>query len=239
MSKLWLLGLALALSGCGRYFAGPLHPLEKQAASMQVNDDGSVTYTQGRLEISLRAMTDAQLDRQFPSNADQGGESTNPFTYGTWKPLGDDWTPSRFTVFWLKVSNYAYPKVLIDPFTASIATTNNRRYKPLRLDELSEYYRAYVLGLAGNAWGRFKERTDILRRTLYPRDFLFSGQEKQGYIVFPPLDDDVKQVTVTLNDIVLRLDFSDEPLESIDLSYTFARDVVRGLHPPAELAGKN
>jgi hypothetical protein len=127
----------------------------------------------------------------------------------------------------------------LDPYNAVIATVNNRHYQALRLDELSEYYRAYALGLTGNAWGRFRARMDILRRTLYPRDILFSGQEKQGYIIFPPLDDDVVKLTVTLKGITLRFDYAGEPVETMDLNYVFARDVVRGRHPPAELAGGN
>ncbi|MEW6755435.1 MAG: hypothetical protein AB1505_31315 [Candidatus Latescibacterota bacterium] len=237
MSGLWALALAVLLTGCGRYFAGPLRPAEQQAASMRVNDDGSVVYTQGRLEITLAAMTDEQLNRQFASASGRGGRSTNPYTFGDWRPLGDTYTPPRFNVFRIKVSNYAYPKVRLDPYQASIATANNRRYKSLRLDELTEYYRAYALGLAGNAWTRFKDRTDILRRTLYPRDPLFSGQEKEGFIVFPPLDDDVKELAVTLSGIVLRFNYADEPIETVDLTYLFSRDVFRGMHPPPELAG--
>ena len=236
MSRLWLAGFALAL-GCGRYFSGPLHPVEEQAADMRIDDDGSVTYLRERLEISLQAMTDEQLNRQFAAHSTKGGESTNPYTYGDWKPLGETWTPQRFTVFRVKVSNYAYPKVQLDPYQATIATANNRHYKSLRLDELSEYYRAYALGLTGNAWERFKERTDILRRTLYPGEILFSGQEKEGYIVFPPLDDDVEELAVTLKGIVLRFNYANEPTETVDLTYSFVREVVRGMHPPAALAG--
>lgn len=236
----WIIGSALlCLVGCGRYFPGPLQPAAQQDVSMQVNDDGSVTYTQGRLDISLRAMTDDQLNRQFSGTSTGGGKSTNPYTYGNWKPLGENWTPARFTVFWLEMSNYAYPKVQLDPDKTTIVATNRRHYRALRIDELSEYYRAYALGLTGNSWSRFKERTDILRRTLYPNAPLFSGQDNEGYLVFPPLDDDVVQLTVTLKDIVLRFNYANEPVETLDLDYVFARDVVRGLHPPAEWAGGN
>lgn len=234
----WILGSALLLVlGCGRYFPGPLHPAPGQDAGMQINDDGSITHTRGRLEISLRAMTDDQLNRQFPGASSSGGESTNPYTFGNWTPLGEDWTPSRFTVFWLKTSNYAYPKVQLDPEKATIAAANGRHYRALRIDEFSEYFRAYAQGLAGIAWSRYKERTDILRRTLYSSAPLFSGQLSQGYIVFPPLDDDVKQITVTLRDIALRFSYAGEPVETVDLEFAFAREVVRGMHPPAQWAG--
>lgn len=236
MSKLFPL-LALALLGCGRYFPGPLTPATPQRAEMQVKDDGSVTYSRGRLEVTLRAVTDEQLNRQFSASTGQGEESTNPYTFGDWKPLGDTYTPARFTVFWLQVSNYAYPKVQTDPYKAVIATSNQRQYRALRIDELSEYYRAYALGLTGNRWSRYKERLDVLRNTLFARSPLFSGQDTEGYIVFPPLDDDVTQLTVTLKDIVLRFNYADEPLETLSLDFAFAREVLRGMDPPAQLTG--
>lgn len=238
MSRLLPL-LALVLLGCGRYFPGPLTPSTSQPAEMQVKDDGSIIYTQGRFVVTLRAVTDEQLNRQFSGASDQGGESTNPYTFGNWKPLGEDFTPARFTVFWLQVSNYAYPKVQIDPLKTEIATANQRQYRALRLDELSEYYRAYALGLTGNRWSQYKERLDVLRRTLFSRAPLFSGQDTQGYIVFPPLDDDVTQLTVTLKEIVLRFNYADEPLETVDLDFVFSREVVRGMHPPARLTSAN
>lgn len=238
MSRLLPL-LALALLGCGRYFPGPLTPLTSQTGEMQVKDDGSIIYTQGRFEVTLRAVTDEQLNRQFSGASDQGGESTNPYTFGNWKPLGESYTPSRFTVFWLKVSNYAYPKVQYDSYNTEILTGNQRQYRALRLDELSEYYRAYALGLTGNRWTRYKERLDVLRRTLFTRSPLFSGQDTQGYIVFPPLDDDVTRLTVTLKDIVLRFDYADQPLETLTLDFAFSREVVRGMHPPTQGTGTN
>jgi len=227
----------LLLCGCGRYFAGSLYPTAEQTAGMRVSDDGTVTYTRGRLTVSLRPMTDEQLNRQFPALSAAGARSTNPYTYGNWAPMGERWTPSRFTVLWLKVSNYEYPKVQLDPTRITIITTNRRRYRALRLDELSEYYRAYALGLAGNAWGRFQERVDVLRRTMYAGAAVFSGQEAEGFVVFPPLDDDVVQLTVTVPDVALRFNYLDEPVETADLQYVFAREVVRGMQPPLRASG--
>ncbi len=230
-----LLPLLLLLAGCGRYFAGPLIPVERQGAYTTVQDDGSVLYAHDRLEISLRPMTDEELNRQFASCSSRGPESTNPYTYGNWKPMGDRWTPQRFTVFRLRVSNYAYPKVLVDPCKAVLTSANGRRYRALCLRDLLEYYRSYALGQAGNAWARFEERKDILKKTLYPGDALFSGQASEGYIVFPPLDYDVKEVAVTLRDIVLRFDYQGRPIETMDLTFRFRRDVYKGYYPPPSL----
>jgi hypothetical protein len=45
------------------------------------------------------------------------------------------------------------------------------------------------------------------------------------------------RLTVTLPGIAVRFNYADEPIETIDLDYVFARNVVRGMHPPAELSG--
>lgn len=235
MRRLWIFGILLTLTACGRYFAGPLRPLDQQETGMSVNDDGSVTYTLERLEITLQPMTDAQLNRQFASVSEQGAESTNPYTFGNWKPLGEDWTPPRFTVFMLAVSNYQYPKVQIDPLKATITTANNRQYQAFSYAQLDEYYRAYWLGRSGRGRRLFESRTDLLRRTLFNKDMIFSGQEKKGYLVFPVLHDDVREIQVHLEDIVLRFNVADQPVETIDLTFSFNRDVFRGKHPPAEL----
>lgn len=233
MRRLWYISVfCMLIIGCGRYFAGPLRPLEDQGAYMTVRDDGSVLYALDRLEIMLRPLSDEQLNRQFAVHSSRGGHSTNPYTYGNWKPLGDTWTPSRFTVFWLKVKNYAYPKMQVAPYKAILTSTNRRRYRALRFSELSDYYQAFALGQAGNAWDRFEERRDLLKSTLYAGDVVFSGQEAEGYVVFPELDYDVKEISVTLRDIALGLDYENRPLDSMDLTFHFQRALYKGYHPP-------
>ena len=239
MRRLWLFAALLALNACGRYFAGPLRPLEQQAPEMRVNDDGSVTYTRDRLTITLQPMTDGQLNRQFASVSQQGAHSSNPYTFGNWHPTGDSWTPPRFAVFLVTVSNYQYPKVLIDGLQATITTTNNRRYQAMSYGQMDEYFQAYWLGRTGQGRAEYESRGDLLKRTLLGRQIIFSGQEKQGYVVFPVLNDDVKKLQVRLSGIVLRFDYADQPLEQIDLNYQFERDVFRGKQPPPELVEKH
>lgn len=205
---------------------------------MMVNDDGSVTYTLDRLAITLQPMTDAQLNRQFAGVSDLGGESTNPYTFGNWKRAGDQWTPPRFTVFLLTVSNYQYPKVLVDPLKASITTANNRRYEAFSFAQLEEYYRAYWLGRTGQGRDRFEDRTDLLRRTLYSNAMVFSGQEASGYLAFPALHDDVEKIQVHVEDIALRFNYAGQPVESVDITVSFEREVFRGYQPPPELVQK-
>jgi hypothetical protein len=236
-----LLLLWVLVAGCGRYFGGPIQPVPEteQEVHMVVQDDGSVTYVYERLEIGLRPMSDAELNRQFPAHSNDGAASTNPFTYGDWKPMGENWTPPKYTVFLLRVKNYAYPKILVDPGKAElISSTSRRSYAALYIEEILEYYYAHALGYAGNYYRRFQERKDLLRRTLYQADPLFSGQDEEGFVVFPRLDPDVKEFEVHLRDIALRFDYRGEPVENIDLTFRFQREVFKGYQPPASLTAE-
>ena len=235
MRRFWILGLLAALGGCGRYFAGPLRPTAQQASSVEVNDDGSVTYALNRLSISLQPMSDAQLNRQFASISTQGATSTNPYTFGNWKPRGERLTPPRFAVFRLKVSNYEYPKVLIDPLKITLTTANQRRYQAFSFAQLYEYHQAYWQGRTGQGREQFKDRTELLRRTLYKGDMVFSGQESEGYVVFPLLPDDVKALQVHIAGIAVRFNYTDQPSETADISFSFEREVTHGMQPPSEL----
>ena len=129
MRALWMLTALLSLSACGRYFPTALQPASEQAEAMEINDDGSVTFRLGRLAVSVKPMTDAELNRQFLSESTGGADALNPYTFGDWAVAGDDWTPPRFTVFRVQVSNYEFPKVQLDPLEMSVTTANNRTYR--------------------------------------------------------------------------------------------------------------
>ena len=230
----WIAIAVLALFvACGRYFPGAIRPVpeDQQGAYMAVKDDGTVLYKYERLEISLRPLSDEELNRTFASQSRAGAESTNPYTYGDWTPMGEDSTPQRFTVFLLKVKNYMYPKMRVDPYKAELVSENERSYVALTLAELSEYYRSHAQGQAGNLYEVFRERKDILKQTLYSGDNLFTGQDSEGYLVFPALHSDVTRFSVALRDIALRLDYQDKPIETLDLTFRFRRDVYKGYHP--------
>ncbi|MBT4501497.1 MAG: hypothetical protein HOC74_27460 [Gemmatimonadetes bacterium] len=235
MRGLSILVMLLTLSSCGRYFHTPLRPSDDQTESMTINDDGSITYNLDRLSIDLKPMTDAELNRFTTVNSDL---SLNPYTFGDWAAPGDDWTPARFTVFRLKVNNYQYPKVKIDPLKARITTSNNRQYRPLSFAQLYDYYRAHWQGRTGQGRKAFQNRTDVLKRTLYSDAMIFSGREEQGFLVFPVLHDDVGKIEVHIEDIVLRFDFADVSVEEIDLSFSFQREIHQG-YTPAPAARHN
>ena len=133
----------------------------------------------------------------------------------------------RFTVFRLSVKNYTYPKVLVDPMKIRLVAQNRRKYRPLSLSDIKEHYYPFAMGYAGNAYSRFEYRKDILQRTLYSGDSIFSGQSHEGYVVVPGLHNDVRQITVYLDDIVLRYDTFDRPVETLDIAFQFHRDVFR------------
>jgi hypothetical protein len=222
--------LLTVTSSCGyRYYTGLLKPAAdvEQGVEMKVADDGTVTWVHERLEIGLRPMTDEELNRAFVTYSGAGGESTNPYTFADWKDPVTGKPPSRFTVFLLKVKNYTYPKIKVDPLKASILASNGRTYVPLSLDEMKEYYQPYVRAYAGNLYSQFEERKDILIKTLYVGNMIFSGQETEGYVVFPVLHHDIREITVYLKEVALRYDFRGEPVESVDLAYRFRRDTGR------------
>lgn len=216
--------------GCGyRYYATPIRPAPEadQTAGMKVSDDGTVTFTKERLEIAVRPLSDEELNRQFSAYSTGGTASTNPYTYGDWKDPETGTAPNRFTVFLLKVSNYAYPKVRIDPLKATLVAENGRQYHTMSPLEFDEYYRPYATANAGNEYAQHEDRKDIFRTTRYQGGVIFSGQDAQGFLLFPQLHSDVQRLRLRLEDVALRFDFRGEPVETADLEYVFQREVGR------------
>lgn len=237
----------LWLGGCGyqfgyRHFAGPILPIAEQGTSLTVSDDRSITFIQDRLEISLRPLTPDMLNRHFPVQSTRregfyqppAAAAVNPYTYGDWIPPGEDSAPGRFVVFQLRVKNYAFPKVRINPAQIHLSAANGRRYPALSLSALVEYYWPYAVAYTGKSYQYFQERRDILRRTLFRDEMIFSGQEMDGYVVFPVLDLDVEEFAIWVEDVALRFDYRDEPVETIDVTYRFQRQVYLARQPRAE-----
>ncbi len=223
------LGLSLLTWACAyRYQAGPLTPATEQRAGMLVADDGTVTYVYERFEVSLRPMADEELNREFAPYSRSGRHSLNPYTYGNWSPRAENHPLPRFTVFRLSVKNYTYPKVQLRPNEMCISSQNGRILFPLTFEFLKEYYAPYNVGWMGVGTKEYKERTDLLKRTLFPEhEFIFSGQERMGYVVFSSLPDDVVEIQALVNDLAVRFDAWDKPVETIDLNYRFGREVTR------------
>ena len=59
---------------------------------------------------------------------------------------------------------------------------------------------------------------------------IFSGNEEQGFVVFPTLHDDVSDIRVQIKDIALRFDYANAPIETLDLHF-FTGTFCRAKHP--------
>jgi hypothetical protein len=46
-----------------------------------------------------------------------------------------------------------------------------------------------------------------------------------GYVIFPKIHDDVEEVIVEIPELGVRYDFRSEPVETIDLSFRFKRNI--------------
>ena len=105
-------------TGCGHYLIpGHFQPKEvneQQAAgkgsSLKVLDDGTVTFVQNRLEVSVRPMTDEEINRQYPAQSSNAHGPTdelpsNPFTYGNWIDARTGNSPQRLSIFKINIKN--------------------------------------------------------------------------------------------------------------------------------------
>ena len=239
--KISILAATALLLGCGHYLIpGRFQPLEVaqqqtdiQGSSMKILDDGTVTFVQNRLEVSVRPMTDEEINRQFPAestNASGPADElpSNPFTYGNWIDPRTGKAPQRLSIFKITVKNYEYPKVKFDPLMVTVESANGRIYYPWGGYDIEEYFRRFPIAFNGLGWVRYDARKDIYSRTKYPDDeFCFSGQEVEGYVVFSKIHDDVSEIAVEIPEFGLRYNFRNEPIETIDLSFRFKRDIKK------------
>jgi hypothetical protein len=227
--------------GCGHYLIpGKFEPLAAaqqeavgEGTSMRILDDGTVTFVQNRLEVSVRPMRDEEINRQYPAQSnDASGPAdelpSNPFTYGNWVDPRTGQPPQRLSVFKINIKNYEYPKVKLDPLMVTIESANGRHYYPWGDYDAEEYFRRYPLAFNGLGYLRYRERRDIYTQAKYPDDeFCFSGQEVEGYVVFSKIHDDVEQITVSVPQFGLRYNYRNEPVETIDLSFRFKREILK------------
>ena len=227
-------------NGCGHYLIPehfkPLTVADQQTlyddATMDVFDDGTVTFSKSRLAVSVRPMQDEELNRAFPGMSVDAIPSdplpSNPFTFGGWEDPHTGRPPQRFTVFLITVKNYEFPKVKLDPMKIVIESTNGRVYFPWGLHDFEEMFRRHALAFNGQGYERYTARKEVIRRTAYPYDdFCFSGQAVKGYVIFPKINDDVEEITLRIVDLAYSYDFRDEPLERVDINYRFKRKLLK------------
>lgn len=206
-----------------------------EGGRVTVEEDSSITFNREGLRINVRYMTDKELNARYPENSKQGEFSTNPFTYGNWIDPELGYTPNRFTVFLVTIHNPVLPKVELDPANVILKTDRGERlrYYGISKEEaennFEEYY-IYLRGPGGNERYRFEERMGIVKEELYRKDRkIFKGQDYHGFICFGPLHDEVKEVEMVIEDLVIRFDEFDLPVETINLSFKFKRVVEKRL----------
>ena len=228
----------LLLGGCifipptieyNSYLAG--RSAQASAERYIVEDDGVVTYSISGLRIRVEYMTDEALNNEFPDDSNRGPFSTNPYTYGDWIDPVLGHTPNRFTVFRVTVSNDTYAKVLLDPIAAEIHTDRGEvlhsfgipSYSPH--ESFERYYRA-VRGQSGNEFYRFDTRMGNVRSAAYLQDTkVFKGESYSALLAFAPLNEEVDQVQLILEDFVLKFDASGQALETVDVLFDFDRHI--------------
>ena len=239
--KISILAAVALLLSCGHYLIpGRFQPLEVaqqqtdiQGSSMKILDDGTVTFVQNRLEVSVRPMIDEEINRQYPAestNASGPADElpSNPFTYGNWIDPRTGEAPQRLSIFKITVKNYEYPKVKFDPLMVTVESVNGRRYYPWGSYDVEEYFRRFPLAFNGLGYRRYNERRGLYNLAKYPDDeFCFSGQEVEGYVIFSKIHTDVAEIAVEIPEFGLRYNFRDEPIETIDLRFRFKRDIKK------------
>jgi hypothetical protein len=236
-----LLGLtAVCMLGCAA-IAPPssqvqslLIPIpEELGEGYSLEEGGTMVYQQPGMKVTVKAVTDEELNAMYPQHSENGKASTNPYTYGNWVDPDLGYTPNRFTVFTVTVHNYTLPKINLDPAQARLTTDRGGQLLAYLTgagegleDHLNfeDYYRSRM-GHTGVEENRFAERMGLVRQTLYVDGKAFKGDVKEGFLAFDPLDPRVKKVRLELRNFVLAYDANNWPAETIDLIFPFTRQI--------------
>jgi len=196
-----------------------------------LEEDGTVVYQRQGMKVTMKFISDEELNAAFPEHSNKGEASTNPYTYGNWIDPDLGYTPNRFTVFMVTVHNYTLPKINLNPAAALLTSDRGdqlhvyvREAKEIGHLSFEDYYRERM-GSSGVEQARFDERMGLIRQTLYVDGKVFKGDMKEGFLAFDPLDPRVKKIQLTLKDFVLRYDANDWPAELVDLTFPFDRRI--------------
>lgn len=204
-------------------------------------EDGAIAYNLEGLKIVVKPMTDEKLNKMFPDISYKKEASTNPYTYGDWIDPDLGYTPHRFTVFVVKVFNYAQPKVNLNPLDALLVSKRGDRLLPYAREKKDnptsdrnfESYYEKLKGSSGVETIRFEERLGMIRKTLFTDGPIFKGDKKDGFLVFDPLVEGIDEVTLTLKNFVLKYDANNWPQEKIDIPFSFKRELKKIVEPKA------
>ncbi len=196
--------------------------------------NGSFVYLDGDIKLIFEQKSDRELNKRFASNSDKGKNSTNPFTYGNWVDIGLGYSPPRFTVFGISLYNYALPKMQFDPQKTRLILNTGEKFYPYSefrsvesYQSFEEYY-THLRGFSGNELKRYQERMGIINSQLLSnKEILFKGDDRTGHIAFDPLPENVKDVTLKIQDIYVAYDKYDRPEKILNLELKFVKRIVK------------
>ncbi|MEW6753733.1 MAG: hypothetical protein AB1505_22540 [Candidatus Latescibacterota bacterium] len=189
-------------------------------------EDSTTVFEQQGFRLKVRYLSDAELNQEYAKDTFRE-PNLNPFTYGRDRDLDRGYTPPRFTVFRLTVVNQAYPKVLVDPAQMVLRTDRGDQlaYWDVRQRDAPNSLERYWMersGEGGNEEYYFSQRLGLVREALYRRHtFVFQGESYTGKVVFAALHPDVRQATLEVEGIVLRVDAFDRPTETTRAGFRF------------------
>jgi len=200
-------------------------------------EDSATVFEQQGFRLKVRYLSDTDLNQEYAKDTFRE-PNLNPFTYGRDRDLDRGYTPPRFTVFRLTVVNQAYPKVMVDPAQMVLRTDRGDRFAYWDVKERDaanslERYWMERRGEGGNEEYYFSQRLGLVREALYRRHtFVFQGESYTGKVVFAALDPGVREATLEVEGILLRVDAFDRPTETTKAVFRFG--VEQGVEARAQ-----
>lgn len=204
--------------------------------SYKIDEETQVfSYDLGGSDITVRYVKTDELNKMFVEESKMEEYSTNPYTYGNWIDPNLGYTPNRFTVFEISIINRSFAKMMLDPrecllytdlgevfnsYTTSVAAA---RYGK----SFEDYYKTRR-GQSGNEFYRYEMRLGMVRGKNYGLDeMIFRGDTYFGLVAFDPIRPEVKQVRLTLKDVVYRFDAFNRPSDVVSISFDFDRHIEK------------
>ena len=223
----------IGLIGCVRFPQRLLYRVEflpsvnllEHASYYQDGADSSVVFSVDGARVKIRFLSDSDLNEEFAMATDRE-TNLNPFTYGKDRDLDLGYVPPRFTVMELTVVNQGLPRVTVDPARIRLVTDEGSvlpSWHLLRRDgvpSLEQYYMERR-GTGGNEEYYYRERMGVAQRSLFRRAvWVWQGERYSGKVVFSPLRPSVRGVRLEIDEVVLRVDAYERPVETVDVGFS-------------------
>ena len=207
-----------------------------RAYSIDPDDPRTVEFSHEGMVVRIRPYTDSELNGLYPPLFD--GRHTNPYTTDIYETdLG--YVPPIFTVFDIEVMNQTYAKIEFDPAKTLLTCDTGaelRYYDPGRAGEgvdplggnkFSAYYQT-ERGRSGLDKDINLERMGMIYKTAFHRFRpVFRGDKRSGKLAFAVIPQDVKSVTLSVQDFILAFNPSGGAESTIDFECKF--DVKQGI----------